>query len=203
MDGLSSGGSEQLWWDKLASERASKCHFIPGIPQHGVALALVGRPLCQVFTHHGGHLELTCPRWPFSLQGRCYFLCPDPPAAEANGWREAHGDPGGTGSLKHTSLGQLLLDADMLVKIQKATLPFPLPASLSVTPQFPWTLQQLEISGAGVGCALFSHQQPDLSVLATLSSSTHNQVSHSPPIFILFYFSAEVLALWVLLYKPG
>lgn len=81
-----------------------------------------------------------------------------------------------------------------MVKIQKPTLPFPLPAPLSLTPQFPWTLQQLEISGSRAGCTLFSHQQPDLSVLAPLSSSSLNQKSHSPPIFY-FAFAAEVLAL--------
>lgn len=69
-----------------------------------------------------------------------------------------------------------------MVEIWKSLLPFPLPTSLSAMPQFPWTLQQLGISGAGAGCALFSHQQPDLSVLATLSSSIFHQISHSPPI---------------------
>lgn len=99
------------------------------------------------------------------------------------------------------------MDTEVLVKIRKPTLPFPLPAPFSVTPLFPWTLQQLEISGAGTGCALLPHQQPDLSALAALSSpsqrfNTEPNISQSPPFFFFFFFflfffffSAEVLAL--------
>lgn len=79
------------------------------------------------------------------------------------------------------------------MKIRKPTLPFPLPAPFSVTPLFPRTLQQLEISGAGAGCALLPHQQPDLSTLAALSSpsqrfNTEPNISQSPLFFFFSFF---------------
>lgn len=81
-DGPSSGGGEQLWWGwrgpaRLISLLASLSTERPG--------PWLGDLSARCCTHHGGHLELTSPHRPFSLQGRCHFLCSDPPAAEANG----------------------------------------------------------------------------------------------------------------------
>lgn len=161
---------------------ASLISLLASLGAEGPGLCL-GDLSARCCTHHGGHPELTSSRCPFSLQGRCHFLCPDPPAAEANGRREAHGGPGGTGSLKLITSSGHCDGGDMEIPSALPSAHFPLRyATISLD-----TAATGNLRGWGRLCPLLTPAARPQRVGHSLLLSPPPDISQSPYFLIVFF----------------